>query len=221
MFIGSRKFLFSRAVGRPETTITLQKPNVGTAPLHFTTVNIDDPAGNTKLGTGTFFVDDVIVGASVNSAIAIELTGGRSYSMKVTNLNILRSSTGVEPNDGGSINLYVARLLNMYQGDLTLGSTRYWWRFYDPDNSVVADTAQWTFSSYSFESIIPDTGPASNEILPTFLIEKMHISNADATRTLSGPNPDDSSMALIGDFQTDTPGANSASITIKLVEGFF
>jgi hypothetical protein len=180
-------------------------------------VDITDPRGYTKLGTGSFRRNDVIASASTSGTMPVELFPA-TYSLRVTAAKLLSSYSPFNSTLDGSFNIRVARVINMFTTPTGFDDIKYQGTITDTDNEEFEGTKAWFFEDYQ----VSGTGEqGSSSSFPFTLFKKLTITNTDATRITYGLNADDSSMALCGTFSVPASGSPlSADITFELIEGF-
>jgi len=216
MLFTSSKFLGGRNVQQP-TTIRFRRSAGSGLGQFLDRVDITDPKGYTKLGTGSFRRDDVISGASTNGTMPVELVPA-TYSLRVTAAKLLSSYSPFNSTLDGTFSIRVARVLDAFTFLEKFDDIKVQCTITDTDNEEFESTKAWFFEDYQ----VSGTGEqGSSSSFPFTLFKKLTITNADATRITYGTNNDDSSMALCGTFSVPASGSPlSADITFELIEGF-
>ena len=221
MLFSSTKFLGGKNI-QNATTLTFKRSSGSGLGEYFDKVDIVDPRGYTKLGSGSNFTrSSVISGTTFGGAVPVELNPA-TYSIKVINA-FCHSQGNIADNLDGEINIRVARMNEMNTQVHLQGDTQYEGRLRDTDNELLDGTNKWLFEDFDASASTLNGWERSGSSLnfPFVLVEKMPISFAQSERVQVGLNNDDASMSIFAFFDVPTTGSPiSARLELEIVEGF-
>ncbi len=223
MLFSSTKFLGGKNI-QNVTTLTFKRSAGSGLGEFFDRVDIVDPKGYTKLGTGSNFRrSDVIAGITFGGSVPVELNPA-TYSIRVTGAQLISSYSPFNATLDGDIEIRIARMENMFTDNHTEDETLASIRLTDTDNQELDGTKKWLFEDYDIASsgTHGGLGNSTNQTsFPFTLIKKMPITFLHSTRIQEGPQTDDASMSIFAHFDVPTSGSPiSAQLTLELVEGF-
>lgn len=225
MLFSSTKFLGGKNI-QNITTLTFKRSSGSGLGEFFDRVDIVDPKGYTKLGTGSNFSrSSVISGTTFGGSVPVELNPA-TYSIRVKNA-FCHSAGGIADNLDGEISIRVARMNEMNTQVHLQGDTQYEGQLTDTDNELLDGTNKWLFEEFTVGAGTSngwerDTGSGGDATFPFVLVEKMPISFAQSERVgVGGNQTDDASMSIFAFFDVPTTGSPmSARLELEIVEGF-
>jgi len=222
MLFSSTKFLGGKNI-QNITTLTFKRSAGSGLGEYFDKVDIVDPRGYTKLGTGGTFTRSSVSGFSgttFGGAVPVELNPA-TYSIRVKTA-FCHSQGNIADNLDGKIFIRVAKMANIGTAVHQATDTQYAGTITDTDNELLDGTNKWLFEEFRVDKGTSngwerDSNSQDDATFPFVLVEKMPISFAQTDEAA----PAGCNMAIFAFFDVPTTGSPiSAELQLEIVEGF-